>query len=351
MTAKCLYVTADQINAQSGGGKVTAQELQALREFSPASDSVRVMELGFGYRGLSKPFDQDAYFCNFIKETYQKTKLAHGYSGCLSNTVSYLRKQGAKFTYTAAAHDVDDSRREHEALGVGFDYDHLNDPKIWKEYLRGYLEADYVVCPSLHSANVMRSFGCDNVRVIPHGVDLPEKVSPPPAKFTVGYLGAMGPDKGVKYLLQAWAKLDYQDSELVLAGAHSESQWAGHLIKTYGGGKIKRLGWVDDVSTFYKDIALYVQPSVTEGFGIEVIEALAHGRCVICSRGAGAWSHVPSPFTFAPRDADDLAQRIDAYKKLGMWKETTKEWRRLAEPLAWDKVREKYKDFWKEILA
>jgi len=35
------------------------------------------------------------------------------------------------------------------------------------------------------------------IEIIPHGTDIPEETTPPSKEFTVGYLGAIGPDKGL----------------------------------------------------------------------------------------------------------------------------------------------------------
>jgi glycosyltransferase involved in cell wall biosynthesis len=111
-------------------------------------------------------------------------------------------------------------------------------------------------------------------------------VKPYPKRFTVGYLGACGADKGLVYLLQAWKKLGYADSTLLLAGSQYEGMMG--LAKQHGGGNIHILGFVDHISEFFNQTSCYVQPSATEGFGIEVLEAFAYGRYPLVSHGAGA---------------------------------------------------------------
>lgn len=58
------------------------------------------------------------------------------------------------------------------------------------------------------------------------------------------------------------------------------------------------MGRIPNVEDFFERISVYIQPSVTEGFGLPVIEAMASGRPVIVSEGAGAADAVlsePSP--------------------------------------------------------
>lgn len=260
-----LYLTADCIGTQTGGGTVTWAESEALKTLGPC-EVLQRENIG----DVHDPFEQDRAFLRIVQDNalpknyYGELYLAHCYAGCLTETVKELQCMGVKVTYTAAAHDVEVSRREHQKLGLAFDYPHLNDPALWERYLRGYKQADVLVCPSKHSADVMRKYGCTNrIEIIPHGCHLPpqEKIKPLPKIFTVGYLGAVGADKGLMYLLQAWKMLDYKDAVLKIAGQYSASDYMMNLVNTYGGGNIHLAGWQNDLSDFYGSLSLYVQPS------------------------------------------------------------------------------------------
>ncbi len=355
-----LYMTADSIGVESGGGKVTYHESQALKELGPCQVWGREV-FSFGCPGWGIMTNEEPWLWDEIAlgkcftELKEKPKLAHFYAGTFTRTVVQAMKQsGVKVTYTAAAHDIEASKHEHSLLQIPFNYKHLTDPALWERYVGGYLAADLVICPSTHSAECMRRYGCKNIKVIPHGVDLPKEIAPLPKVFTVGCLGAVhGPDKGLIYLLQAWKQLNYKDAQLIIAGPQSQSQFVQDLCHKYGGGKIWLRGWVDNVSDFYRDISLYVQPSVTEGFGIEVLEAMAHGRVVLCSEGAGASDLFYEKHRFDPFDIDGLAYDIDARRSHGSnwWADISTTNLRIAERHTWDKIRSKYVETWKELLA
>jgi glycosyltransferase involved in cell wall biosynthesis len=352
-----LYVTADQVGRPNhGAGSVTYHESEALKELGPAEVWGREQIISTG-ETYTEPWGwDDVAWCKrdfFVNPP----KLAHFYAGTFSRTVAEIRKNGGRVSYTAAAHDVEKSRREHELLGVRFDLPHLTDPALWERYVRGYREADVVVCPSTHSKACMESYGCKNVVVIPHGVELPEKVRPLPERFTVGYLGAIGPDKGLRYLIEAWGNLNYRDATLLIAGRDSTHPLVQMMIQRWGfSANFELLGWVDDVADFYARCSLYVQPSVTEGFGIEVLEAMAHGRGVLCSTGAGAADLVPEWSRFPPADPAALAEMIDHRKKMN-WLNAEqgssfgRSWElEQAGKHTWDKVREQYKQLWRGML-
>ena len=350
-----LYITADQVGIQTGGGAVTFHESEAFKSFGYANvygyhQLLDFKALKMGSEGLpSDPWCWDDIMIYMMNRWESLPNLTHFYAGTFTDAVKILKASPhRKVTYTAAAHSIEDSRKAHEELGVPFNYPHLTDPKLWEKYVGGYLQADRLIVPSTHSRDAMISFGADpsRIRIIPHGCVLPETVAPKPKRFTVGYLGAIGPDKGLKYLLQAWKKLNYSDANLMLGGYHSTSDYATYLIQSFGGGNIIRRGWVEEVSTFYNDISLYVQPSVTEGFGMEVLEAMAHGRAVLCSLGAGAVDLVPLSYRFKVGDVDELAEKIKAVKA---GTASVVDWQEFAAPYSWDLIRQRYIDVWREV--
>lgn len=386
-----MMITADRIGIQTGGGLVTSQECQALQEWSGEEVQVfsgdqhstewecvvHVLTDESKKLETSDPWIWDNRAVHQVRNIPEDKwpKIVHLYAGTFGKTVNALRQRGSKATYTAAAHSITVSRREHEKLGIPFNYDHINNPELWKRYLQGYLNADRIICPSSHSKQCMIEHGVDpsKIRIIPHGVHLPEEpIKPLPERFRLGYLGAIGPDKGLPYLIQAWKTLNYKDATLVLAGRDSTSPYMRQLIHHFGGGNIELLGWVKNVADFYNSISVYVQPSATEGFGCEVLEAMAYGRPVICSDGAGAVDCVDSSGTFKACDVTSLAEKInqaywvskhDLYPmKDGKFVEDPsfpngkmdltavgKYNRELAESYTWDIIKQKYKDVWTEL--
>lgn len=313
-----LYVTADAIGTPTGGGKVTLNEASALESLGEETHIWQFPE-------EPRPWGADLAASSRLEATpdYCPAR-AHFYSGTFTKTIAILKVRGTRITYTAAAHDIGVSRQEHELLGIPFDYPHLTDPAQWDEYVRGYLEADMVVCPSNYSAEIMRGYGCTNVVVIPHGFDpAPHaRPAPIPERFVVGYLGQPGPDKGLRYLLEAWnlwnlarsgesrAGAPSSDALLMIAGRGTQGllPMVRDLVRC---GSIYVRGEVAEPGDLYDACCVYVQPSASEGFGCEVIEARAHGRPVICSDGAGAYDHATE--VIPARDPAALARAISGW--------------------------------------
>jgi glycosyltransferase involved in cell wall biosynthesis len=341
-----LYVTGDAIGTATGGGKVTRNEAQALS----ACGETEVWQFPNDLRPWGPDF---AAAARLAARPDFRPEHAHFYSGTFTRTIVELLDRGTIVSYTAAAHDIAVSRREHELLGLPFDYPHLVDPAQWREYLRGYLLADVVVCPSAYSAQVMRRYGCERVRVIPHGYDPPGRIAPIPSRFVVGYLGQPGPDKGLVYLIRAWDAWcrdragPARDALLVIAGRGTMPlipAWVRELC-THGSYYVQ--GEVREPRDLYDACCLYIQPSVSEGFGCEVVEARAHGRPVVCSDGAGARDHATQVVPAC--DVGSLASAIDDW--YGKWlvdpQGDPQGFIALADPgaishLTWDRVRDQY---------
>lgn len=336
-----LFVTSDQIGSETGGGVATFQQLDAFRCLDE-TDVINPEPTG-------NPFLTDQNALIEYEKSKKKYKLAHFYSGTYSKLIERLKKDGTKVTYGVDAHNVNLSKEEHEKLGVPFNFPHLTDKKLWSDYIKGYLLANTVISSSTPSAKIMQGYGCKKVEVVPHGCYMPKRTNKtPPKRFIVGYLGAIGPDKGLIYLIKAWAKLAYKDSLLILAGANTP-----HLIdwvRQNGGGAIQLAGWLDSPADLYEHISLYCQPSVSEGFGIEVLEALSYGLPVICSAGAGAVDCITDQCgSVCPiRDIDKLAELIDSYKNRE-FNPLLAEQR--AQEFTWDKIRRKYLKVWNNVLA
>jgi glycosyltransferase involved in cell wall biosynthesis len=103
---------------------------------------------------------------------------------------------------------------------------------------------------------------------------------------------------------------------------------------------------VHDVSEIYNACSLYVQPSASEGFGIEVLEALAHGRRVVCSAGAGA-ADVVHGWVVPARDVHTLAKCISAARARRDFDPHAL--RKQAANYTWDKIRAQYQDLWRSL--
>ena len=157
--------------------------------------------------------------------------------------------------------------------------------------------------------------------------------------------------KGVKYLLEAWSNLNYSDAVLNIAG--SQSVHLLGLIRSFQKGNFNIMGYMKSVEDFFHSVSVYVQPSVTEGFGIEVPEALSCGRPCIVSDGAGASDCITDKCgdVFEKRNVEQLAKLIDKYKtNYDNCKKMQEACVEKGREYLWKNIEKFYVDFWSSLL-
>ncbi len=130
------------------------------------------------------------------------------------------------------------------------------------------------------------------------------------------YTGGIDYRKNFDFLLNAYAQLSPElrsGFQLVMVCALSEPQKANLLRRAAGLGLAGRLvltGYVsdEDLNTFYNACELFVFPSLYEGFGLPVLEAMSCGACVIASNVSSMPEILGVPeVLFDPHDAGALA--------------------------------------------
>lgn len=94
------------------------------------------------------------------------------------------------------------------------------------------------------------------------------------------FVGNFEPKKNLQNVLRALERLP-QAPPLVVAGGNRA--WAGHQVR--GGARIHVTGYVAraDLPALYAGCTAFVFPSLAEGFGLPVLEALACGAPVVTS--------------------------------------------------------------------
>ncbi len=157
----------------------------------------------------------------------------------------------------------------------------------------------------------------ESITVVPYGIDL-KKFHPGPAlarpaggTLKLLLVGRINQRKGIKYLLQALSLLPGADLELTVCGRVLDGL---DLFKAAGSRvRIRPSVGASELVEAYQQADLFVLPSIAEGFGQVLLEALACGLPVL------ATTHTAAPdlltegeqgFVVEPRRPDLLANRI-----------------------------------------
>jgi glycosyltransferase involved in cell wall biosynthesis len=167
-------------------------------------------------------------------------------------------------------------------------------------------QAEMVIVPSTAAAeDVVRYLRVDRQRisVIPMGVETrfrPTAESGPPPTWRQRYgiperymlfVGTLEPRKNVTTLLRAFAMFHADRSQdelkLVVAGGRGwgREDFSATAEALGLGEHVRFTGFVDDddLPALYRGAALFIYPSLYEGFGLPVLEAMACGTPVITS--------------------------------------------------------------------
>lgn len=137
-----------------------------------------------------------------------------------------------------------------------------------------------------------------------------------PDRFIL-HVGTLQPRKNIPILLEALARLNRPDISLVLVGGKG---WLFEEIFA----RVERLGLqaqviftgyvpAEELPLWYNAASLLLFPSLYEGFGMPIVEAMACGTPVI----AAATSSIPEAvgeagLLFAPQAAEELVERLMA---------------------------------------
>ena len=129
---------------------------------------------------------------------------------------------------------------------------------------------------------------------IPNGVNAPTNVEARDIIERYGlskdsyilFLGRLVPEKGIKYLIEAFKSVD-TDKKLVIAGGSSDSDEYEKEIRLSAkdDNRILFTGFVQGriLEELYSNSYLYVLPSDLEGMPISLLEAMSYGNCCLTS--------------------------------------------------------------------
>ena len=126
----------------------------------------------------------------------------------------------------------------------------------------------------------------NTVKFNPQNKDLPSDIQLNHDKPVILFVGNLVFQKGVKYLLEA-KKLMKCDSELLIVGDGPLRHELEKKVEDEAIGDVLFIGARRDVDKIMPFADLFVLPSVSEGFPITILEALASGLPVVATNAGG----------------------------------------------------------------
>jgi glycosyltransferase involved in cell wall biosynthesis len=229
-----------------------------------------------------------------------------------------MKARGGVFVCdTGTAHVRFHERVLHEEYGRLGLKPPMFEPGLVERELAEYEAADAITVPSKF---VLDSFVNEGVprrklHLLPFGVDLEAftRVRSRDGEFRVLFVGALSAQKGLHCLLEAFASARIPNSRLVLVGS-VEPETPVLLARTLVRdveltGPLLRAEVVEEMSR----ASVLVLPSIHDGFGLVIGEALACGCPVIASTHSGGPELIDDGsegFIVQSGDVDSLANRL-----------------------------------------
>ncbi len=221
--------------------------------------------------------------------------------------------------------------------------------------------ADLVIAVSAYTAsqvedlfNVRR----ERIRVVGHGVH-PPAAPPPPLdrrEKMVLHVGAIQTRKNVVRLVEAFEQMD-ADWKLVLAGAEGfgAAMILDRIRQSPASRRIQVKGYISNVElrNLYTRAAILAFPSLDEGFGIPLLEAMAYGVPVVTS-GRSALKEVAGDAAIQvdPLRSDDIAMGLNLLARdAGLREQLILKGFAIAQQNSWDVTTQKTWRIYQELLA
>jgi glycosyltransferase involved in cell wall biosynthesis len=196
----------------------------------------------------------------------------------------------------------------------------LRESRLFEKQLQEYEEADYIAVPSRFAFDsyVRAGVRADRLIRVPIGVDL-EWFSPAQKRdevFRILIFGG-GLRKGTQYLLEAFRRITDRASELVIVGALSDD--VEPVLRKYA-GSYRLAGRIShrNLAALYATASVLVAPSIEDGWGLVVGEAMACGVPVVVSENTGAADMVRDGidgFIVPVRDVDGITTALLTFRE------------------------------------
>lgn len=189
--------------------------------------------------------------------------------------------------------------------------------RLYNQRVDGVVAISHKIAEVLIAAGVQR----EKIKVIHSGIDprhfqMASATVSSSGKNVIGTAAVLEERKGHRFLLEAAALLKEQGLRLTyrFAGEGSERESLQRIAYRLGlRDEVLFLGFVSDIPTFLSSVDIFVLPSLYEGLGIAVLEAMAAGKPVVASRTGGIPELVIDRVTgllVPPKDPRSLARAI-----------------------------------------
>jgi glycosyltransferase involved in cell wall biosynthesis len=179
--------------------------------------------------------------------------------------------------------------------------------------------SDLIIAVSQYTAKQVQDLlnvPSSRIRVVPHGIHQLSLDLPVQREEVILFVGTLQLRKNVIRLVEAFEQAYLPPWRLILAGApggYGGSEIAERIANSRYRDKIEVTGYVtrEELEKLYGRASIFAFPSLDEGFGIPVLEAMAHGVPVLTSnRPALAEIAADAAILADPLQTDAMAAQL-----------------------------------------
>ncbi len=255
----------------------------------------------------------------YAKRHLENTDILESLSSFGNEAGKYIKAQGGKYiVHRGSAHAEfqrellrEEFKRWKQPIFQEDDFSHQRE-------LEDYEVADIINVPSNYARETFIKIGVKPNKIIalPYGAD-PSAFYPTTKadknRFDAIFVGDVSLRKGFPYLLKAFAKLKHPNKKLTVVGKISPEIEA--LLPQFDISNVEFVGRQprDSLKNYMSKSHVMVLPSIDDGFGKVITEAMACGCPVICSEHTGAPGYIENGkegFIIPIRDVDSLYDKM-----------------------------------------
>ena len=182
-----------------------------------------------------------------------------------------------------------------------------------------YQRTDFLLCPSDFTIKTFLERGFPREKLLKHGYGFDDKACYPDLArvpdgkrgLTMLFAGDAAVRKGVHFALEAWLNSPaHRDGTFLIAGGMLPA-YAEKMSQMLAHPSVKVLGHRTDVPELMRRSDLFVLPSIEEGFGLVVVEAIGSGAVPLASEACtDACKHMVNGLVHPIGDVATLTRQI-----------------------------------------
>lgn len=211
-------------------------------------------------------------------------------------------------------------RKECESLGVMLppDHEHAYNAERLRKEEEEYRLATRLLCPSEFVVKTFLDCGFRREQLVRHIYGYDESIyfpDPRPktenAGLTMLFVGVCAVRKGLHYALEAWLRSPASEKGTFLIAGEFLTAYREKLQPMLSHPSVHVLGHRNDVPQLMRKSDLLILPSIEEGFGLVIAEAMGSGCVPLASEACTEiCSHMKTGLVHRVGDVDTIAEQI-----------------------------------------